>query len=74
MRAKNQLVMLRSDLVAIEADVVRYRNAISNAIDAPVTAVLQHEAWGWKLAIERASSALSYWIADIQREIDELAP
>ncbi len=74
MRATNQLVMLRSDLAAIEADVVSYRNAISNAIDAPVTATLQHEAWVWKLAIERASSALSYWIADIQREIDELAP
>ena len=72
--AKNQLLILRSDLATIEADAVSYRKAISNAIDAPVTAVLQREAWVWKLAIERASSALSYWIADIQREIDELAP
>ncbi|MBK5268045.1 MAG: hypothetical protein JJE47_11490 [Acidimicrobiia bacterium] len=72
--AKNRLVMLRGDLAAIEADVVSYRNVVPNAIDAPVTAGLQNEAWAWKLVIERASSALSYWIADIQTEIDELQP
>ena len=74
MRARNRLVMLRSDLAAIETDVVSYRNVIPNAIDAPVTAALQNEAWAWKLVIERASSALAYWIADIQTEIDELSP
>jgi len=73
-RAKNRLVILRSDLAAIEADVVSYRNTIPNAIDAPVTAALQDEAWGWKLVIERAESALSFWITDIQTEIDEVQP
>lgn len=70
--AKARLETLRADLVAIEADVISYRNNLPNAIDAPVTSDLQDEAWTWKLAIDRAQSAMSYWINDIQNEIDEL--
>lgn len=73
-RAMNRLVILRNDLAAIEADVVRYRKTIPNGLDAPVTAALQDEAWAWKLVIDRAGYALSYWITDIQAEIDEFQP
>ena len=70
--SKARLETLRSDLVAIEADVISYRNNLPNAIDTPVTSDLQDEAWMWKLAIDRAQSAMAYWINDIQNEIDEL--
>ena len=72
--AKARLETLRVDLEAIEADVISYRNNLPNAINAPVTSDLQDEAWTWKLTIDRAHSAMSYWVNDLQNEIDQLAP
>ena len=71
--AKNRLIALRGDLYAIETDLNLYRTAIPTAIDAPVTDALQDEAYEWKSSLDRAESAVSYWIRDIQTEIDSLS-
>lgn len=71
--AKARLVTLRGDLYDIERDVVAYANALPSAIDAPVTDDLQAEAHGWKLSLDKAESALTYWIGNIQTEIDNLS-
>lgn len=70
--AKGRLEMLGSDLMEVESDLLSYWNNLPNAIDAPVTSDLQDEAWNWKRAVDRAQSAMSHWINDIQHEIDEL--
>lgn len=72
--AMARLETLQVDLEAIEADVISYRDNLPKAIDAPVTPDLQDEAWTWKLSIDRAQSAMSYWINDLQNEIDQLTP
>jgi len=69
-----RLETLRAELEAVETDLIRYRNYLPNAINAPVTFDLQDEAWTWKLAIDRAQAAMSYWIRDLQNEIDQLTP
>ncbi len=71
---KTRLETLRIVLGEIEADVISYRNNLPNAIDAPVTADLQNEAWTWKQAIDRTQAAITYWISDIQHEIESLEP
>ncbi len=72
--AKSRLETLRIDLGEIETDVISYRNNLPNAIDAPVTTDLLDEAWTWKQAINRAQAAVTYWISDIQHEIERLEP
>lgn len=70
--AKNRLYWLRSDLYGIESDLLQYRAGIREAIDAPITDALEDEASAWKVKLDKAESALTYWINDIQREIDTI--
>lgn len=60
---------LRRELAAIEQDLRAYRDSLPDAIDAPVTSALQDEAGAWIAAVDRAESALTYWIGDIGAEL-----
>ncbi len=67
-----QLRILNGDLEDQQRRIGAYANGVDDAISTPITSDLVSEAGGWVGAIQRAQDAVSYWIYDIQRELDSL--